>query len=100
MKDFKTTEDLRQYLLSIPNEFNDEIVGASGACYSMSWKKDHWIARVNNKKIGILTLEDITAENINIRDNDFVLQMTNMLRMCNGSLEKMKLILKEKNENY
>lgn len=100
MREFNTPEALREYLLNVPGEFDEELSGSSGNCFSLSWKKDHWIIRVNNKRVGIITKADIPP-NVNLNDSKFVLSMSSALRNCNGSLDKLRSYLRDlKNEKH
>ena len=97
MKDFKSPEELKEYLLNHPNDDNDDEMGlAPTSCYSLSWNKDHWIIRHNNKKQGVITSKDI-PERYDLRENDLVFGMMSALRK--GSLEGLNTYLEGLHEN-
>lgn len=93
MREFKTPEDLREYLLNIPHDFDDTYYDKSGSCYAVSLKKEQFIIRINNKKVGFIDINDIP---VNLRkDPKVILMISNALRKCNGSIEGVKNYLKD-----
>jgi len=79
MKDFKSPDDLKEFLLSTPADSGEDIFAYQNKCYSLSWKKDHWIVRSNNKKIGLVNKSDI-PDTTDIKDIDVVSGMLSALR--------------------
>lgn len=96
MSDFDSTEDLKAYLLSHPYDSDEDVIQGSGECYSLSWNKDHWIIRANNKKKGVITKEDI-PDTYNIKDSDLIFNMLAALRK--GSLSELNIYLEGLHEN-
>lgn len=107
MKEFNSPEELRQFLLSGPGEFDDVLGSSPGKCYSLSWKKDHWIIRANNKKVGVITKDNIPVS-MDIKDNDLLFEMLRVLREASklqsidaevNPLEELNKYLAGLNEN-
>lgn len=76
--EFKSSEDLREFILN-RQEHDDEPNGVSGPCYEISWKKDRWLIRLNNKRVAEITKNDVPV-GFDLRSNDFVLNLPKVLR--------------------
>lgn len=79
MPEFKTSEDLKEFILNNRIETDDEPKGTSGPCYSISFKKDKWIIRLNNKKILEFNKEELPHQYLKA-GNTFVFDALAILR--------------------
>lgn len=71
-------DNFKQFFTS-STEQDDDFIRASGVCFSLSWKKDHWIVRLNNKKVGEIKQENLPKW-LDIRDHEFILNALSALR--------------------
>lgn len=79
MKEFNSPEELKEFLLNTPGDTEEDLNSSPGTCYSLSWKKDHWIIRANNKKVGVVTRKDVPGST-NIQDSNLLFAMLKVLR--------------------
>lgn len=79
MKEFDSPEELKRFLLNGAGDLDDDLRSSPDVCFSLSWKKDSWIVRANNKRIGIITKENI-PENIDMKDENLLFGMLGVLR--------------------
>lgn len=84
--EFLTSDELRDYILNYKVETDDEMDLAAGPCYSVSWKKDHWVVKENNKKIHTITFDDVPVD-FQLQKPEFCFKVLHILRT--GGLEAL-----------
>lgn len=55
LDEFKTAEQIRDYILNYRTDSEEDFVGGRiSPCFSLSWKRDHWVVKENYKKISTI----------------------------------------------
>ena len=99
MDEFRTPEELKAFILNYRSEVEDELVGQVGPCYGLSWKKDAWIIRQNNKKLGTISEKDV-PRGFNLRAPEFLMDALAILRKSglDGLTKYLKALKKASKE--
>lgn len=80
MDEFKTAEQVRDYILNYRADTEEEfLVGQMSPCFSLSWKRDHWIVKENYKKIGTIEAK-MLPRNFDMKNRDFLQDSLAILR--------------------
>lgn len=100
MDEFRTPEELKEFILNYRSEVDDELIGQVGPCYGLSWRKDAWIIRQNNKKLGTIEQKDV-PKSFDLRSPEFLMDALAILRKSgidglNKYLKALKKSVKEK----
>jgi hypothetical protein len=85
MKDLNSSKEVKKFLLSDP-DIEDDIGESPRICYALAWKKDHWIIRANNKRVGMIVKKDI-PEGMNLKSNSLVFGSLKVLREASRLIE-------------
>ena len=93
MTEFQSTEKLREFILN-RQEGDEDILGVPGHCWGLVWKKDRWVVKSNNKKVTVITTEDV-PEGFNMRDREFPCRILSELRT--KSIDRLSSYLREIN---
>lgn len=92
MDELKTAEQIRDYILNWRGEGEDEVFGSHvSPCYSLSWKRDHWVVKENRKKIGIIEAK-MLPRGFDMRTRGFLEDSLAILRK--GGLKALGTYLK------
>jgi len=93
MSDFQSTDDLREFILN-RQEHDEDVLGIAGHCWGLSWKKDRWVVKSNNKKAAEITSKDVPNE-FEIKSDEFACGVLAALRR--DSIDGMQAYLNELN---
>lgn len=93
MSEFKSTEELREFILN-RQDMDEDVLGISGHCWGLAWKKDRWVVRSNNKRVAEITSADV-PEGFDMRTQEFSFNVLSALRK--ESIDGLNSYLKEIN---
>lgn len=80
MDELKTAEQVRDYILNYRSDGEEELIGNQvSPCFSLSWKRDHWLVKENYKKLGTIESK-MLPKGFDLRNRDFVEDSLAILR--------------------
>jgi len=91
MTEFQNTEELREFILN-RQELDEDVLGVSGQCWGLAWKKDRWAVRVDNKRVAEITAANV-PKGFDLRNEEFSYKILSTLRK--DGLLGLEQLLKE-----
>ncbi len=88
------SEELREFLLSKADTTEEfDFINHTAPCYGMAWdkKREHWIVRIDNKRVCEVSAKDFPE--LDIRSPDFISHVLGILK--EGGVDGLKLHIEE-----